>query len=173
MQEAPYFRGAATLQQTPRSFNVGAHERGRIVNTAVDMAFRGKMDHCVATFGGFGNFRIANVHAEELHAADLQNSFKVFQVSRVSKLVKDHQLIGWVIAQHSVNKIRAYESRSSGHQDLHSRSAPLEANAAPSVDAAFSLNSRTRLLARQSDSNVPASVHQPSSVSWVMVPSAR
>src|SRR6266404_2695092 len=69
-----------------------------------------------------------------------------------------------MLGQQVMDKIRADEACAAGDEQLHE----------PAPEACCAVRcSRTRLLARQSDSNVPASVHQPSITLWESRPSAR
>ncbi len=106
---------------------------------------------------GFQDRAIADVHLHELAAALLQRRLKVLEIAGVGELVKNHQLPLRMPGQRVMNEVRADESRAARDQQLHT---PRTMAGSCALRSTFS---RTMLLACQSDSKVPASVHQPSS----------
>src|SRR5258708_30132687 len=96
----------------------------------------------------------------------LGTRMKVCQIAGVAQLivVDDRAILSG--SQHIANEIRAYEPRSTGDKNLHRAASRFSTRSAgSSLEILLAPVSATRLLARNSDSNVPASVHQPSRIS--------
>ncbi len=126
------------------------------------MAFRRKMHNGVGSCDAIGNFRGTHVQREEFKARVRQCGAQILQVAGVGKFIDDDNRVVGVFAQPVMHEIRADESRAACNRNAHGYRVP-PATLASSV--AFAAFSRTKLLALHSDSNVPASVHQPSRIS--------
>src|SRR5208282_6265941 len=138
----------------------------RILNAAVNVAFGGEVNDGIAFPERFEDRAVADVQLYKLTAALLKSRFKVLKVAGVGKLVKDREVPLRMLGQGVMNKVRADESRAARDQQLHT---PRTMAGSCALRSTFS---RTMLLACQSDSKVPASVHHPSSSVWRSVPSA-
>ncbi len=131
------------------------------------MAFGGEVDDRIASAERLKHVAVADIHLQEFAAALLQCRFEIFQVAGIGQLVKDKKLPLGMPRQDVMNEVRADKSRAARDQQLHT---PRTMAGSGALRSTFS---RTMLLACQSDSKVPASVHQPSSRVWRSVPSAR
>src|SRR5271167_492748 len=166
MDKSRHPRFAAGLNQVVRSVHVGAHKRRRVFDAAINVALGGKMDHPITSSELIQDRAIADVHLHELATSLLQCWLKVLEIAGVGQLVKDNELPLGMFGPRVMNEVRADASSCARYQQLHT-----PRTMAGSCTLRSSL-SRTMLLACQSDSNVPASVHQPSSSVWRSVPSA-
>src|SRR5580700_6938130 len=104
--------------------------------------------------------RITNIALNEAIAGILCDGFQVRQVPGVGEFVVVHDGVFLTRCQHHANKIRADEACTTGNEDFHARTSVRS----PRVILLAPV-SATRLLARNKDSNWPASVHQPSKTS--------
>src|SRR5271157_1484592 len=166
VDKSRHARFAAGLDEVVRSIHVGAHKCRSVFDAAVDVAFGGEVDDGIAAAERLNHRAITDVHLHEFAAALLQRRLKVLKVASVGELVKNRELPFRMLCQREMNKVGANESSAARDQQLHR----LRTMAGSCV--LRSTFSRTMLLACQSDSNVPASVHQPSSSVWRSVPSA-
>src|SRR5271156_6445259 len=136
----------------------------RLIDTAVDVRLGREMNDGLATgHGRFDGGRIANIALDKGVLRTIRDGIKVREISSVSQfvVVDDGMVLGE--AQDVSDEIRADEARSSSYKNLH-RAASLRA-APDERFILFAPDSATSILARSNDSNVPASVHQPSRTS--------
>ncbi len=96
----------------------------------------------------------------------IRNGFQIRQISGVCQFVEVDDLVILVEGEDVPDEIGADKSGAAGNKDFHR---PVSFGAtncgSRSWGTLFAPVSATRLLARSRDSNVPASVHQPSSTS--------
>src|SRR5215469_2448836 len=92
--------------------------------------------------------------------------FEIGEISGVGQLVKVDDLIALLQRENVPDEVRPDEARAARYEDFH-RLFSLEPTScgSRSGDTLLAPVSATRLFARSRDSNVPASVHQPSSLS--------
>src|SRR5258708_14705545 len=117
------------------------------------------------------------------------NVRKALRIARIRQFVEIHNLHITLGREQVPNKIRPDKARTTRYKNLHavspfwsvmsiitatfySPSRPCRGGA-PRPGSLFAPHSATMLVARSNDSNVPASVHQPSRSLWVRVPSRR
>src|ERR1700680_2176101 len=96
----------------------------------------------------------------------IRNRFQIRQVSGVRQFVVVDDLVSLVEGEDVPDEIGTDKSGAAGNKDFH-RPISFGATRCGSRlwDILFAPVSATSLLARSRDSNVPASVHQPSSLS--------
>src|SRR5580704_8488419 len=104
--------------------------------------------------------RITNIALNEGIAGILCDGFQVRQVPGVGEFVVVHDGVFLARRQYHTNEIRADETCAAGNKDFHARTSVRS----PRVILLAPV-SATKLLARNKDSNWPASVHQPSKTS--------
>src|SRR5216683_579074 len=94
------------------------------------------------------------------------NRFQIREVSGVRQFVVVDDLVSLVEGEDVADEIGTDKSGAAGYKDFH-RPVSFGATSCDSRswDILFAPVSATRVLARSSDSNVPASVHQPSRTS--------
>ncbi len=97
---------------------------------------------------------LGDVALDELIARRMGHRSQVFQVAGVGKLVEYSDLRVRPLSQHQPDEGRTDKSGAAGNEILHSSSWP--------PGFRFRSVSATRFVARSRESNVPASVHQPS-----------
>src|SRR5205823_3658923 len=116
---------------------------------------------------------IADVSFEKAVVRTGLYRLQVREITSVGELVVVDDFAVLNILQYMSNEIRSNESGPTCHQYPHRATSLARISAARSpVGILFAPVSATRLFARSKDSNVPASVHQPSSISYVRVPSS-
>src|SRR6266481_641163 len=120
------------------------------------------------------------------------NVGKAFRIARIRQFVEIHNLHITLGREQVPNKIRPDKARTTGHKNLHAVSpfcsnlsvmsmidawfySPSRAcrGGTPRPGILFAPDSATMFVARSNESNVPASVHQPSRLLCVRVPSRR
>src|SRR5262249_16644316 len=136
-------------------------------NAAIDVRFCSEVHDRVGLLRRetFHQRRVADIAVDEAIAGLIFNRRQVFQVARVRELIEiDDGVIR--LRDQQAHERRADKSGATRYQDLHASAAtsPLETVFFASVCA-------TRFAARSSESNVPASVHQPSRYENVIEPS--
>src|ERR1700676_3687700 len=96
----------------------------------------------------------------------IRNRFQIREVSSVRQFIVVDDLVSFVQGEDMPDEIGTDKSGAAGNKDFHRPFSFGATNCASrSCDNLFAPVSATRLLARSRDSNVPASVHQPSSTS--------
>src|SRR6266478_574324 len=184
VDESREFTCPGSFEQALRTENVGAKKGRSIFNAAVDMGFGGEIDKRVkAAFENIGDrFGIANVAANKVVTRVRGQVAQALRVSGVGQLVEIDDVYIATSAQNVSNKIRADESCPACHQEFQSNS-PSDGHrntfertrtegrhselrecrgGLPRPGILLAPVSETMLVARCRDSNVPASVHQPS-----------
>src|SRR5215472_9222134 len=131
------------------------------------MGFRGEVhDDAAPAHRRLCSEGVANVALNELIFRILCDCIEIFQISGVSQLVVVDDGIILAETERVANEIRADETCATRNENSHrvtsSRTGPPWRR--PDL-VLLAPVSATRLLARSSDSNVPASVHQPSRIS--------
>src|SRR5207249_1544864 len=105
-----------------------------------------------------------NIDANEFAASALQRSLQIAQVAGVSELIHGDDPIARMVLQEILREVGADKARCAGDEQLHALAVACVFCAAAGRCVARA-RSRTSMLARHSDSKVPASVHQPSRMS--------
>ena len=154
------------LEEGVGAVDVGADEALRIAYRAIDVRLRGEVEHDVgAAFHGQRHVLArGHVAAEETITRVPLEVLQVVRVAGVGQLVEDGDLPLGVTGEGVMGVMGSDEARAA--RDQHARHG-LHPRRAVRVSIFFS---RTSWLARNNDSNVPASVHQPSSTSCCRSP---
>src|SRR5580704_9460693 len=142
----------------------------RLINAAVNMRLGRKMyDSITAAHRKFCSLHIANIAFDERAIGIAGNIFQVCQIPRVRQLIVVHDFIFFILAENVANEVRTYKSRATRYENFHRPNPP---TALASLRTRLAPESATSVLASRRDLNVPASVHQPSNISQVKVPSS-
>ncbi len=111
------------LEQMERAFDVGSHESGRPVDTAVDMALGGKVhDRARSVFGQkpIEQGPVADVAAHEAVARVAFERSQIFQVAGVGECVEiDDRLVA--LREPVEHEVAADEAGAAGHEHGHAR----------------------------------------------------
>src|SRR5580700_6128492 len=125
------------------------------------------MDYGIAiAHRSFGCGRIADVAATKTIVRIIRDRIEISQIARIGQLVVVNDGIGLAESESMTNEIRADEPGTACDEEPHlDGSVCAKAFAVERLLSLFAPVSATRLFARSKDSNVPASVHQPSRIS--------
>jgi hypothetical protein len=134
------------------------------------MRLGGKMNHGIASaHGSFQSRRITNVTPHKPVVRMRGGGLEIRQVSGICQLVIINDRVSLVRRKNVANEIGADESRATCYKHLHGlRFRGATATPFSSLTLLAPLCA-TRLFARRSDSNVPASVHHPSRKNQALV----
>jgi hypothetical protein len=110
------------LKETMGAENIGFQKGRSILNTAVHMSFRREVNDRVEPMlkDFMDSPLVSDVATHKVISVILCNLHKVFDVSRVGKLVEVKEFDIGPIVQYIPHKIRTYEASSAGNEDFHS-----------------------------------------------------
>src|SRR5580700_957321 len=163
------------LEQGECSHHVGFNDGRGFVDASIHMGFGCEVDHSLAAgHDRFNRKGITDIPFDKSISGIVREGIEVSDIASVSKLVVINDRILVRESEDKSDEIGADESCATRHQEFHEATFPragaVEEN---SLDILFAPVLATRVLARNKDSKVPASVHQPSRISYVSLPSSR
>ena len=113
---------AAGVEQHARADDVRLQEDLRILNGAVDMRLRCKVDDDVRLLlleDAVDRPAVCDVRADELEVLLLHRALERLEVARIRQLVDADDAVTRMLLEHVVDEVRANEAGTAGHDDIH------------------------------------------------------
>lgn len=113
---------AAGVEQHARADDVRLQEDLRILNGAVDMRLRCKVNDDVRLLlleDAVDRPAVCDVRADELEVLLLHRALERLEVARIRQLVDADDAVTRMLLEHVVDEVRANEAGTAGHDDIH------------------------------------------------------
>ena len=116
---------AAGVEQHARADDVRLQEDLRILDGAVDMRLRRKVDDDIRLLlleDAVDRLAVCDVRANKLESILLHRPFKRLEVARIRQLVDTDDAVTRMLLEHVVDEVRANKAGTAGHDDCHKNS---------------------------------------------------
>src|SRR5262245_836383 len=178
---------ASRFEKTHHASHIGVQEGRGVFDAAIHVRFGGEVDDGVKASceNALDPFSVGDIAADQGITRIFREIAETFGIARIGQLVEVHDFNASLRRQEMPNEIGTYKASPAGNQKLQLTSPfrvlrgfenySLRAwrGGAPRPGILFAPVFATRFVACSRDSNVPASVHHPSSMLCVNVPSCR
>ena len=121
---------AASIHERRRTNNIGFQEDFRVLNRAVNMRFRRKIDNNIRMFflkQLVDCFPVSNICLHETEIRVIHHGRKRRQIARIRQLVKADNPIVRVLLEHMEDEVAANKTRAASNNNRHYAS-PLSTN---------------------------------------------
>lgn len=113
---------AAGVEQHARADDVRLQEDLRILDGAVDMRLRRKVDDNVRLLllkDAVDSLTVRDVRADEFEVLLLHRRLERLEIARIRQLVDADDAVRRMLLEHVVDKVRTNEAGTAGHDDIH------------------------------------------------------
>ena len=113
---------AAGVEQHARADDIRLQEDLRILDGAVDMRLRRKVDDNVRLLllkDAVDSLAVRDVRADELEVLLLHRRLERLKIARIRQLVDADDAVARMLLEHVVDEVRTDEAGTAGHDDIH------------------------------------------------------